>query len=502
MIGKALLNLDQSTLHLDPDFDPAEAIRDNLSHLLTSGLKVSPAGIMAAAIEAKEFTSMLPKRGNRILDSLAEGEFSMRVKAPRRGAAAHRPPASGEPGHLGIIAATILGAAMMMRVPSESRVFGYPLIAMLFFTFAVLAGTALGFWIVLTDRKVAQAAGKPSGTAPERLGRDRAQLLQQRSGGLLEERVLRVAPTWTSATSVKPASQNAFTASTIRSRSGPHGIDSATSFGPHVLARRREPRGVGRSAFTFHPPANQRNCSCARVTAVFSSGSQQIGICPMALAPLGPIRAPVHGVPGLDQPGIGLDGDQMIRQRGEVLDGPVARDRHRELDGDVRYVPDPGRVDVEVVAPVGDQVAVCSARMISTASASISWRVSTPGQPSPTTCSLRFSPLPSPSVNGPRPAAAPSRPSARRRPVAHRRAGHVGHQVDPRGRVGDRAEHRPGVRRMPLLGQPGREVVAHHLEVEPGLLGPGREPHQVARPVLLGHQRVAEVGHRSSSSGP
>jgi hypothetical protein len=34
---------------------------------------------------------------------------------------------------------------------------------MLFFTFAVLTGTALGIWIVLTDRKVAQAAGQPSG---------------------------------------------------------------------------------------------------------------------------------------------------------------------------------------------------------------------------------------------------------------------------------------------------------------------------------------------------
>jgi ubiquinone biosynthesis protein len=166
MIGKALLNLDQSTLHLDPEFDPAEAIRDNLSHLLTSGLKVSPAGIMAAAIEAKEFTSMLPKRGNRILDSLAEGEFSMRVKAldeERLHTVLQR---VANRVTLGIIiAATILGAAMMMRVPSDHRVFGYPAIAMVFFTFAVLAGTALGIWIVLTDRKVAQAAGQSSRAA-------------------------------------------------------------------------------------------------------------------------------------------------------------------------------------------------------------------------------------------------------------------------------------------------------------------------------------------------
>ena len=101
MIGKALLNLDQTTLHLDPDFDPAAAIRSNLSELLASGLKVSPAGIMAAAIEAKEFTSLLPKRGNRILDALAEGEFTMRVRRDRRGAAAHGAPAGRQPGDAG-----------------------------------------------------------------------------------------------------------------------------------------------------------------------------------------------------------------------------------------------------------------------------------------------------------------------------------------------------------------------------------------------------------------
>ena len=39
--------------------------------------------------------------------------------------------------------------------------------------------------------------------------------------------------------------------------------------------------------------------------------------------------------------------------------------------------------------------------MISIASPNISWRTFTPGQPRPTTCSLRFSPAPSPSVNRP-----------------------------------------------------------------------------------------------------
>lgn len=158
MIGKALLNLDQATLHLDPEFDPAEAIRANLTELLTSGLKVSPGGIMAAAIEAKEFTSMLPKRGNRILDSMAEGEFTVRVRAideQQLHTVLHR---IANRVTLGIvIAATVLGAALMMRVPTDHRILGYPAIAMVFFTFAVLAGATLALWIVLTDRKVARA---------------------------------------------------------------------------------------------------------------------------------------------------------------------------------------------------------------------------------------------------------------------------------------------------------------------------------------------------------
>lgn len=168
MIGKALLNLDQATLHLDPDFDPAEAIRSNVTELLTSGLKVSAGGIMAAAIEAKEFTSMLPKRGNRILDSLAEGEFTVRVRAideERLHTVLQR---MANRVTLGlVIAATVLGAAMMMRVPTEHRILGYPALAMVLFSFAVLAGVALAVWIVLTDRKVA-ATSSPGSPGEQR----------------------------------------------------------------------------------------------------------------------------------------------------------------------------------------------------------------------------------------------------------------------------------------------------------------------------------------------
>ncbi len=164
MIGKALLNLDQVTTHLDPDFVPAEAIRDNVAEIMASGLTVTPGGVIAAAIEAKEFTAQLPRRANRIMDSLAEGELTVRVNAideQRLHTVLQR---IANRLTLGIIiAATVLGAALMMRVPTASYLFGYPAVAIVFFVLAVLGGVALAVWIVMTDRKVARTGQRTRG---------------------------------------------------------------------------------------------------------------------------------------------------------------------------------------------------------------------------------------------------------------------------------------------------------------------------------------------------
>ena len=81
------------------------------------------------------------------------------------------------------------------------------------------------------------------------------------------------------------------------------------------------------------------------------------------------------------------------------------------------------------------------------------------------------------------------------RVVARRRAGHVGHEVDPLRRVGDGAEDAPGVGRMTLSREPREVVVAHDLEVEARLLGADRPPHEVLGSALFGHQGVADA-HR------
>jgi ABC-type polysaccharide/polyol phosphate export permease len=52
-----------------------------------------------------------------------------------------------------IVASLIVGAAMLMRVETSFRIFGYPGLAMIFFLLAAAAGLALSVSILSTDVK-------------------------------------------------------------------------------------------------------------------------------------------------------------------------------------------------------------------------------------------------------------------------------------------------------------------------------------------------------------
>ena len=161
MVGKALLNLDQVTTHLVPSFAPAKAIRENLAEIMGRGLRVSPSGIMAAAIDAKDFATSFPARANRIMDSLAEGRFSVRVDAVDEARLLPVLQRLANRLTMGIVlAALVVGAALMMQVPTDTRVLGYPAIAMVFFLLAALGGAALVLSIMRHDRKIERSAAR------------------------------------------------------------------------------------------------------------------------------------------------------------------------------------------------------------------------------------------------------------------------------------------------------------------------------------------------------
>ncbi|MDQ1423510.1 MAG: ubiquinone biosynthesis protein, partial [Acidimicrobiaceae bacterium] len=149
MLSKALLNLDQVANKLDPDFDPNAAIREHVGEIMRRKMlqSASPANLLAAAMDAKEFVEKLPGRVNKVMDALAEGQLTLNVqgideKELMRGVQklANRVTTGL------IIAALIIGAAMLMRIDTKSKLFGYPSVAIVCFLAAALAGV----WLILS----------------------------------------------------------------------------------------------------------------------------------------------------------------------------------------------------------------------------------------------------------------------------------------------------------------------------------------------------------------
>jgi ubiquinone biosynthesis protein len=150
MVGKALLNLDQVARILDPSFDPNAAIRqhagDVLQHKLLDGL--TPGNMVRAAMDAREFAQHLPGRVNRVMDALAEGELTLKVEGIDQDALLGTIRTLGNRVTAGlVIAALIVGAAMIMRIETDAELFGYPALAIVLFVLA----SVLGIWLVVTS---------------------------------------------------------------------------------------------------------------------------------------------------------------------------------------------------------------------------------------------------------------------------------------------------------------------------------------------------------------
>jgi predicted unusual protein kinase regulating ubiquinone biosynthesis (AarF/ABC1/UbiB family) len=155
LLGKTLLNLDEIGRTLDPDFDPNAAIRKNAGDLLRRRMmkSASPANVAANLLEAKEFVEKLPGRVNRVLDLMAENHLRIGVDALDETVLIEGLQKIANRIAMGLVlAALIVGAALLIQVPTSFRIFGYPGLAMLFFLAAAAGGFGLIFAILSGDR--------------------------------------------------------------------------------------------------------------------------------------------------------------------------------------------------------------------------------------------------------------------------------------------------------------------------------------------------------------
>ena len=156
MIAKALLNLDQVVYTLDSNFDPNSIIREHANEILQRNIakNLAPNSLLSGVVDLKEFAEKLPTRVNRILDAAGNNQLRFKVDAIDEKVVLEGLQKVANRITLGLVVASlIVGAAMLMRVETSFRIFGYPGLAMIFFLLAAAAGLVLAFSILFYDEK-------------------------------------------------------------------------------------------------------------------------------------------------------------------------------------------------------------------------------------------------------------------------------------------------------------------------------------------------------------
>jgi len=144
MLSKTMLQLHEIGRCLDPAYNPNAAIRRHVSAILKERLQkdLTPGNLFSTLLETKEFTAQLPSRLVKILDTVGRGqvELKMRNDDTLRILDGFQKVANRIATGL-VLAALIVGAALLMQIHTDFTILGYPGFAMICFMIAA-AGAA------------------------------------------------------------------------------------------------------------------------------------------------------------------------------------------------------------------------------------------------------------------------------------------------------------------------------------------------------------------------
>ncbi|HEX8161175.1 MAG TPA: AarF/UbiB family protein [Pyrinomonadaceae bacterium] len=166
MIAKTLLNLDRVVYTLSPSFDPNKTIRryatEILQHRMLKALE--PGNVMTSLIDLKEFVERLPSRVNKILDAVGNNDLQIKVDALDEKVLMEGAQKIANRITVGlVIGSMIVGAALLMRVDTAFKIFGYPGIAIIFFLLAGAAAIYLVVTILFYDQPTKKRTGQDEG---------------------------------------------------------------------------------------------------------------------------------------------------------------------------------------------------------------------------------------------------------------------------------------------------------------------------------------------------
>ncbi|HEX6898655.1 MAG TPA: AarF/UbiB family protein [Thermoanaerobaculia bacterium] len=149
MMGRALLQLDEAANALEPSVDPNEIVRRHSDSILRRHMlkRLSPGNMFTSVLEMQELVQNLPSRVNAVLENLAGNNIQLKVDAFDETRLMDNLQKIANRIALGLVlAALIVGAALMMQVRTRFTILGYPGLAMLLFMMAA----ACAFFLILS----------------------------------------------------------------------------------------------------------------------------------------------------------------------------------------------------------------------------------------------------------------------------------------------------------------------------------------------------------------
>jgi len=155
VLGKTLFNLDVMTRQLEPGFDPGPVLRSHGEALMRKRMlkTLSPTSLMVSLIDGHKLSQQMPDRINMLLESLVRKEFELRVNAfDEESLISSLQKIANRIAMALVLAALIVGAAMMMEVESTVTLWGYPAVGIIMFIMAAGVGFGLVFSILLRDK--------------------------------------------------------------------------------------------------------------------------------------------------------------------------------------------------------------------------------------------------------------------------------------------------------------------------------------------------------------
>ena len=156
LLGKTLLNLEAVCSALDPQLPVKKIVEDHLQNVLQRQMKqmFSPNRLASDLLEVQELLRESPRRLSQLLRTLSDNRFRVHITGLEEARLIESMQKIANRITAGVITAgLILGAAMIMRIPTRAHIFGYPALALILFLVAFVLGSTLVASSLLSDRK-------------------------------------------------------------------------------------------------------------------------------------------------------------------------------------------------------------------------------------------------------------------------------------------------------------------------------------------------------------